>query len=84
MVKHERVIVAIQNVLVSEAIMSALNKRGIHTEKSLSSEHQKIASLCKTIFADVLAMGVTRFGEGVFDNRMETINATKKQNLSCL
>lgn len=80
----KRVIASIQNVLVSEVILSAFNKRGIHIEKSLSSKHQKIASLYKTIFADVLVMGVTRFGKGAFDNRMETINATKNQNLSCL
>lgn len=76
----KRVIAAIQNVLVLEAILNALNKRGMYVETSLSSEYQKIASLCKTIFADVLVMDVTRFGEGAFDNRMETINATKNQN----
>ena len=80
----KRVIAAIQNVLVSEAILSAFNKRDIYAENSLSSKHQKIASLYKTISADVLVMGVTRFGKGAFDNRMETINATKNQNLSCL
>lgn len=80
----KRVIASIHNVLVSEAILSAFNKRGIYAEKSLSSKHQKIASLYETIFADVLVMGVTRFGKGAFDNRMETINVTKNQNLSCL
>lgn len=74
----KRVIVAIQNTLVSEAVLSALNKRGIFAEKSLSGDSQRVASLCETLFADVLFMDVTRFGQGEFDNRMKTVEAVKE------
>ena len=76
----KRVIVAVQNALVSEAILSALKKRGLFAEKSLSGEPQGIASLCDTLFADILVTDVTRFGEGTFDSRTETVNAAKKSN----
>lgn len=76
--KLKRVIVAIQNTLVSEAILIALKKRGMFAEKSLSGEPQKVADLCGTLFADTLVMDVTRFGDGTFNNRAATINAVKK------
>ena len=47
----KRVIVAIQNTLVSEAILIALKKRGMFAEKSLSGEPQSVASLCGMLFA---------------------------------
>lgn len=76
----KRVAVAIQNILVSEAILSALKKRGMFAEKSLSGEPQKVADMCETLFADTLVMDVTRFGDGTFDNRSETVKAVKKNN----
>ena len=76
----KRVIVAVQNTLVSEAILNALKKRGVFAEKSLSGEPQMVAGMCETLFADVLVTDVTRFGEGVFDNRTKTVNAVKKNN----
>lgn len=76
----KRVIVAVQNTLVSETILNALKKRGMIVEKSLSSEPQRIASLCDTLFADILVMDVTRFGGGTFDNRMETVDTVKRNN----
>lgn len=76
----KRVIVAIQNTLVSEAILIALKKRGMFVEKSLSGEPQSVASLCGMLFADTLVMDVTRFGDGTFDNRVKTVTAVKKSN----
>lgn len=76
----KRVAVAIQNALVSEAILSALKKRGMFAEKSLSGEPQKIADMCETLFADTLVMDVTRFGDGTFGNRVKTVTAVKKNN----
>lgn len=76
----KRVIVAIQNTLVSEAILIALKKRGMFAEKSLSGEPQKVADLCGMLFADTLVMDVTRFGDGTFDNRVKTVTAVKKNN----
>ena len=77
----KRVIVAVQNTLVSEAILSALKKRGMFAEKSPSGEVQSVASLCETLFADTLVMDATRFGDGTFDNRIATITAVKKSNM---
>lgn len=76
----KRVVTSIQNVLVLEAITNALNKRGIFIEKSLLSEPQEVASLCKTLCADVLIMDVTRFGDGAFDNRIKILSAAKRLN----
>ena len=76
----KRVIVAIQNTLVSEAILIALKKRGMFVEKSLSGEPQSVSSLCGMLFADTLVMDVTRFGDGTFDNRVKTVTAVKKSN----
>lgn len=76
----KRVIVAIQNTLVSEAILIALKKRGMFVEKSLSGEPQSVASLCGMLFADTLVMDVTRFVDGTFDNRVKTVTAVKKSN----
>lgn len=76
----KRVIVAVQNSLVSEAVLNALQNRGMFAEKSLRGEPQSIASLCESFFADVLIADVTRFGEGTFDNRAETVNAVRKNN----
>ena len=68
-----------QNALVSEAILSALKKRGIIAEKSLSDEPQSVANLCETLFADVLVMDVTRFGAGTFDKRTATVEEVRKR-----
>lgn len=76
----KRVIVAVQNALVSEAILYALKKRGMFVEKLLSSEPQRVAPMCSALFADILIMDVTRFGDGSFDNRMKTVEAVKKNS----
>lgn len=76
----KRVVTSIQNVLVLEAITNALNKRGIFSEKSLLCEPYEVASLCKTLCADVLVMDVTRFGDGTFDNRMKMLSSVKTLN----
>lgn len=78
--KLKRVIVAVQNALVSEAVSSTLKKRGMFVEKVLSGETQSVADMCDTLFADILVMDVTRFGNGAFDCRMNTVNAVKKSN----
>ena len=77
--KLKRVIVAMQNALVSEAVLSALKKRGMFAEKSLSGDPQSVASLCETLFADVLVADVTRFGSGTFDKRTATVEAVRKR-----
>lgn len=76
----KRVIVAVQNTLVSEVLSTALKRQGMFVERSLSGVPQKVASLCETLFADVLVMDVTRFGDGAFGNRAETVNAVRESN----
>ena len=76
----KRVVVAIQNTLVSEAILNALKKRGLFAEKALLGDSQSVADLCETLLADTLVMDVTRFGDGTFDNRVKTVTAVKKNN----
>lgn len=76
----KRVIIAVQNALVSEVILNALKKRGMFAEKSLSGEPQTVADLCDALFADILVMDVTRFGEGTFANREKTAEAAKAGN----
>ena len=75
----KRVIVAVQNTLVSEVILSALKRRGMLAEKSLSGEPQKVADMCETLFADVLVMDVACFGSGAFDNRTATAEAVRRR-----
>lgn len=76
----KRVVQAVQNTLVSEAVSNALKKRGMFVEESLSGEPQTVATVCLAFVADVLVMDVTRFGDGTFDNRSETVKAVKKNN----
>lgn len=75
----KRVIVAVQNALVSEAIFGALKKRGMFAEKSLSGEPQMVSDMCETLFADILVTDVTRFGEGSLDGRTATAEAVRKR-----
>lgn len=78
----KKVIVAIDNTLVCEAVMGALKKEGFFVEKSLSQEFDKIAMACDLFFADVLLMDVGRAKGRTFDHRMETVRCVKKKNPS--
>lgn len=76
----KRVIVAVQNTLVSEAVMHSLKKCDMIVERAQSDTPDGIAAVCKAFFADVLFMDVTRFGSGCFENRIETADEVKKDN----
>lgn len=78
----KKVIVAIQNTLVCEAVTGALQKAGFFVEKSLSQDPDKIAAACETFFADVLLMDAGRARDKSFDRRMETILRSKKKDPS--
>ena len=78
----KKVIVAIQNTLVCEAVTGALQKAGFFVEKSLSQDPDKIAAACETFFADVLLMDAGRARDKSFDRRMETILRSKKEDPS--
>lgn len=76
----KKVIVAIQNTLVCEAVIGALKKRDFFAEKSLSQDPDKIVAACDVFFADVLLMDAGRAAENSFERRMETVRCAKKQN----
>lgn len=78
----KKVIIAIQNTLVCEAVIGALKKRGFFVEKSLSQLPDKVALSCDVFFADVLLMDAGRTVENSFDRRMETVQSVRKKNPS--
>lgn len=74
----KRVIVAVQNTLISEAVMYSLKKRDMLAERATDGTPEGITAACGAFFADVLFMDVTRFGCGLFDNRIKTAESVKK------
>lgn len=78
----KRAILAIRNTLILEAVMNSLKESGFLVEKASSQETDKILAIMNALLADFLIMDVTRCGDGTFDQRMETVLATKKQNPS--
>ena len=74
----KRVVLAIQNTLVCEAVLGALKKSGFHTEKTLSRLPDQIATVCDWFFADILLMDVNRAGDSAFDTRIKTVRLVKK------
>ena len=69
----KKVIIAIQNTLVCEAVIGALKRKGFFAEKSLSQLPDKVAMACDVFFADVLLMDAGRSAENSFERRMETV-----------
>ena len=78
----KRAILAIRNTLILEAVMNSLKESSFLVEKASSQETDKILAIMNALLADFLIMGVTRCGDGTFDQRMETVLAAKKQNPS--
>lgn len=78
----KKVIVAILNTLVCEAVIGALKRKGFFAEKSLSQDPDKIAVACDVFFADVLLMDAGRTADNSFDRRMETVQRVRKKNPS--
>lgn len=76
----KRVIVAMQNALISEVVISSLKKCNMFVEKALNDVPELILNICQLFFCDILFMDVTRFGGGAFDNRIKTIDLVKKNN----
>ena len=76
----KKVIIAIQNTLVCEAVIGALKRKGFFAEKSLSQLPDKVAMACDLFFADVLLMDAGRSAENSFERRMETVRCAKKKN----
>lgn len=76
----KRVIVAMQNTLVSEVVSYSLKKCDMLVEPALDDTPDGIVAACRMFFADVLFMDVTRFGGGSFDHRMKTAAAVRKND----
>ncbi len=76
----KRALVVVKNRLVQEAVVSALRKVGFFVEKSSSQETDRILTLLDAFAATTLLMDVTRFGDGSFEMRMDTIKEAKRLN----
>lgn len=76
----KRVVLAIRNRLVLEAMINALKRAGFFVEKSSSQEPECILTLTNALAATTLVMDVTRSGDGTFDMRMRTAHEARRQN----
>ena len=76
----KRVVLAIRNRLVLEAVTNALKRAGVFVEKSSSQETERILTLTNALAATTLVMDVTRSGDGMFDMRMDTVKEIRRQN----
>lgn len=76
----KRVVLAIKNTLVLEAVANALVRSGFFVEKSSSQNIEQIIALTNGLLANFLIMDVTRIGDGAFDMRIATIKEAKQQN----
>lgn len=76
----KRVVLAIRNRLVLEAVTNALKRAGFFVEKSSSQETERILTLTNALAATTLVMDVTRSGDGTFDMRMDTVKEIRRQN----
>lgn len=76
----KRVVLAIRNRLVLEAVTNALKRAGFFVEKSSSQETERILTLTNALAATTLVMDVTRSGDGKFDMRMDTVKEIRRQN----
>ena len=75
----KRVVLAIRNRLVLEAVTDALKRIGVFVEKCFSQEIERILALLNALSATFLVMDVTRSGDGTFDMRMNIVKEVKKQ-----
>ena len=76
----KRVVLAIKNGLISEAVTLALKRAGFAVEKAVTQSASQILLACEAVYAELLVMDVTRTGDGTFDLRMQTVKSVKAQN----
>lgn len=76
----KRVVLAIKNGLISEAVTLALKRAGFAVEKAVTQSASQILLACEAVYAELLVMDVTRTGDGTFDLRMQTVRSVKAQN----
>lgn len=75
----KRIVIAMQNALVGEAVSGSLKRRGFFVEKSLSWQPERIAALCGDYFADLCLMDVGRSAESSFEVRVDTVQRIRKK-----
>lgn len=69
----KNIVISMQNSLLSGAIARALSERGqFRCQQVAPGRMQEIASVCKTLAADVLLMEVNRFPAAMLEKRLET------------
>ena len=69
----KNIVISMQNSLLSSAIARALSERGqFRCQQVAPGRMQEIASVCKTLAADVLLMEVNRFPAAMLEKRLET------------
>ena len=73
----KRVVLAIKNGLISEAVTLALKRAGFAVEKAVTQSASQILLACEAVYAELLVMDVTRTGDGTFDLRMQTVKSVK-------
>lgn len=76
----KRVVLAIKNRLVSEAVLDALKKRGIYAQKTFAHNSETILDLVDALMAGCLIMDVTRGDDSNFEKRMKTVEKAKFVN----
>ena len=74
----KRVVLAIRNTLVCEAVENALKRSGLSVQKCLSQQPSGVAGMCDTFFADILLMDVNRITDSSFETRIETAKRAEK------
>ena len=67
------IVLSAQNALLSEAIVQALCRRGQFRCQSVApGKPQELATVCRTLQADILLMEVNRFPAATLERRLET------------
>ncbi len=77
----KRVVLAIKNVLVLEAVSNALRRKGFLVTNASSQDAQEILNLTDGLLAHFLIMDVLKTEECSFDKRMDIVKLIKNQNL---
>ena len=76
----KRVVLAIKNGLVLEAVSNALKRGGFLVTKTSSQEVQEILNLTNSLLAHLLIMDVGKSEDCTFDKRMDIVKLIKNQN----
>ena len=80
----KNIVVSVQNVLLSEAIVSALRQRGhFMCQQVAPNRPQEILTACRVARADVLLMEVNRFPFAALENRLECGDQVRQQLPAC-